>query len=100
MACEPGSNTPTTGGAAAYKRGDYATALSIFRPLAEQGNVTAQFDLGVMYANGHGVVQDHVEALSWYRLAADQRDPDAQNNIGELYLFGLGVPQDKVRAYM
>ena len=92
--------TPTAKAAAAYNRGDYATALSIFRPLAEAGDATAQFDLGVMYANGQGVVQDYIEALTWYRRAADQRSADAQNNIGNMYRYGRGVPQDKVRAYM
>ncbi len=36
-------------GVAAYNRGDYATALREWRPLAEQGNADAQFFLGVMY---------------------------------------------------
>ena len=32
----------------AYERGDYAKALEFFRPLAEQGEVEAQFSLGRM----------------------------------------------------
>jgi clan AA aspartic protease (TIGR02281 family) len=99
-ACQQEPQTPAAKGAAAYSRGDYATALAIFRPLAEAGDVTAQFDLGVMYANGQGLVQDYIQALTWYRRAADQRSADAQNNIGNLYRYGRGVPQDKVRAYM
>ena len=43
------------------------------RALAEQGDTEEQFNLGVTYANGHGVPQDHAEAARWYRLAADQR---------------------------
>ena len=43
---------------AAYSRKDYATALSLLRPLAAQGNATAQFVLGMMYNYGQGVVQD------------------------------------------
>jgi len=46
-------------GVAAYDRGDYATAFEEFRPLAEQGNDDAQFNLGVMYGNGQGVPQDY-----------------------------------------
>jgi TPR repeat protein len=53
---------------AAYNRGDYATALRLLRPLAEQGDVVAQFNLGTMYANGHGVSQNYAEAAKWYRL--------------------------------
>ncbi len=37
-------------GAAAYDRGDYATALREFRPLAEQGLAVAQYNLGLMYS--------------------------------------------------
>ncbi len=36
----------------AYNRGDYATALRIFRQLADQGDARAQYNLGYMYANG------------------------------------------------
>ncbi len=50
---------------AAYRRGDYATALREFRPLAEQGNADAQFNLGIMYYTGKGVPQDYVQALLW-----------------------------------
>jgi len=39
----------------AYDREDYATALKEWRPLAEQGNADAQFNLGVMYEQGQGL---------------------------------------------
>ena len=83
----------------AYDAGDYATAMKEWRPLAEQGNANAQYNLGVMYANGNGVPQDDVEAVKWYRLAADQGDADAQYNLGVMYANGTGVPQDDVEAY-
>ncbi len=56
----------------AAQNGDYETALNEWRPLAEQGNAKAQFNLGVMYENGKGVLQDHKAAVKWYRLAAEQ----------------------------
>ncbi len=56
----------------AYKRGDYATALKEFRALAEQGDADAQFNLGVMYAEGRGVPKDYVQAYMWLSLAAAQ----------------------------
>ncbi len=59
---------------AAYQRGDYATAIRKFRPLAEQGNAEAQFNLGGMYRQGRGVPQDDAEAMKWYRKAAEQGD--------------------------
>ncbi len=38
----------------AYNRGDYVPAIRRFRPLAEQGNPTAQNQIGVMYRKGEG----------------------------------------------
>ncbi len=60
---------------------------------AEQGDVAAQFDLGVCYDNGYAVPQNYEEAAKWYRKAAEQGYADAQNNLGNLYYNGKGVPQ-------
>jgi len=85
----------------AYDRGDYATALTLWRPLADQGSARAQNNLGVLYENGKGVPQDVVEAVKWYSLAAGQGYAGAQNNLGLIYAIGRGgVPQDQLRAYM
>jgi hypothetical protein len=83
---------------AAYDRGDYVTALLLFRPLADQHNARAQFVLGNMYANGEGVQQDYVAAIKWYRLSADQGYVLAQTNLGRMYSSGEGVPQNDVDA--
>jgi TPR repeat protein len=89
---------PFEDGVAAYLRGDYATALQILRPLADQGIAAAQYNLGVMYAEGKGVQQDYTEAVKWYRKAADQNLAIAQSNLGSLYSDGHGVPQDCAEA--
>ena len=62
------------------------------RVRADQGNATAQYDLGVMYANGLGVPEDDAEAVRWYRLAAEQGNVDAQSALGFIYATGRGVP--------
>ena len=72
-------------GAAAYKRGDYAAALEEWRPLAEQGDVRAQFNLGAMYDHGMGVPPNYAEAARWYRKAAEQGDAGAQHNLSLMY---------------
>ena len=87
-------------GAEAYSRGDYATALKEWKPLAEQGQASAQSNLGVMYDNGQGVPQDYAEAVKWYRKAAEQGNAGAQNNLGVMYANGQGVPQDYIQAHM
>ena len=85
---------------AAYDRGDYAQALKMFRQLATKGNAVAQFNLGLMYANGRGVSQDDEEAVRWYRLAAAQGYARAQYNLGTMYASGQGVTQDYASAHM
>ncbi len=85
-------------GLAAYKRGDYATALREFRTLAQQGEAKGQNGLGVMYARGQGVAQDDAEAVEWYRKSAEQGYASAQNNLGVMYAKGQGVAQDDAEA--
>ena len=83
---------------AAYRSGDYATALRLFLPLADQGRASAQYGLGVMYATGHGAPQSYAEALKWYRLAADQGHTSAQYNLGFMFTQGQGVPKNYAEA--
>jgi len=94
----PAAAGPFEDGQAAHARGDYATALSLWRPLAEQGHAFAQTNVGLMYANGEGVPQDYAEAVRFYRLAAEQGDAFAQSNLGVMYVNGYGVPQDYAEA--
>ena len=89
---------PFNDGVAAYERGDYATALRLWRPLAEEGDALAQYNLGLMYGKGEGVPQDDAEAVKWYRLAAEQGFAKAQLNLGFMYARGRGVPQDDAEA--
>ncbi len=79
---------------AAYERGDYASALRVFRTIAEQGDANAQYNLGVMYDNGRGVPQDYAAAMSWWRRAAEGGSTRAQFNLGGMHLSGKGAPQD------
>ena len=87
-------------GYAAYGRGEYANALREFRPLASQGDASAQFALGVMYRTGQGVVQDYAEAAKWYRMAAEQGHSEAQVGLGGMYGTGRGMPQSYVQAHL
>jgi TPR repeat protein len=56
----------------AHARGDYAKALRLIRPLANDGDASAQFNLGLMYTTGQGVQQDDAAAALWFRKAAEQ----------------------------
>jgi len=82
----------------AYRKGYYAVALQLVRPLAERGDSGAQALLGLIYLNGNGIQRNDSEAIKWYRRAADQGNADAQLRIGDMYSEGLGVPQDYSEA--
>ena len=87
----------------AYHRGDYATALREWQPLAKQGDAVAQYHLGLLYANGQGVPKDDAQARQWYEKAAVQDHVEAQVNLGMLFDYGRGGPQDfkmAVRWYL
>ena len=91
---------PIDDAAAANARGDFAAELKITRPLATKGEAWAQSNLGGMYVNGQGVLQDYAEAVKWFKLAAAQGSEMAQYNLGVMYSKGQGVPMDDVRAHM
>lgn len=82
----------------ALSRGDYETAVKEFTKLAEQGDASAQANLGYMYYAGEGVAQSFENAVYWYRKAATQGNRDAQYNLAVSYAFGEGVKQDLTEA--
>jgi TPR repeat protein len=67
---------PIEDGYSAYTRGDFATAMRIMRPLADQGHVTAQTVVGLMYYFNYG--GDYVSAHMWFNLAAAQGNAFAE----------------------
>jgi hypothetical protein len=92
---------------AAYDQEHYQAALSLFQPLASQGNAEAQLYVGQIYEAGITVPKDETEvivpkneaeAMKWYRRAADQGSAWAQRHIGDMYAQGLGVPPDLTEA--
>src|SRR5690606_35083840 len=84
--------------ASAYERKNYPVALTILTELAEQGVAKAQFNLGVMYANGEGVPKNASQAAAWFRKAAEQGGASAQFNLGVMYANGEGAPTDASQA--
>jgi uncharacterized protein len=68
---------------------DYATALKEFKPLAEQGNADAQFNLGLIYINGLGTPKNEEIAFKWFHKSAEQRHARAQFFLGWMYEAGF-----------
>jgi hypothetical protein len=72
-----------------YRPDDLAAAVRELKPLAEQGDSTAQFNLGSLYHQGMGVPQDYRQAVYWIRKAAEQGHVSAQTALGTIYAEGL-----------
>ena len=85
-------------GVDAFKRGDFATAMREWLPLAEQDVAEAQHNIGMIYRKGLGVPQDYVKARQWFEKAAEQGYDPAQLHMAFLYRQGWGVPQDYAAA--
>ena len=65
---------------------------------AEQGEVRAQCNLGVLLRDPQGAPRNPAEAAIWFREAADQGVPQAQYAIGLMLADGQGVSQNTVDA--
>ncbi len=69
---------------AAYDKSSYATALDLCRKAAEQGDASAQFNLGRMYAEGEGVKRDYEQAHMWFNIASANGDKGASKNRDDI----------------
>lgn len=65
---------------------------------AEEGDATAQFKLGALYANGHTVEADPARGAQWLSKAAQQGEVTAQTLLGWMYEKGEGVEQNATTA--
>lgn len=68
-----------------YKSGGYIKALNTFYTLAKKDDAKAQYNVGLIYANGKGVQKDLAKAKKWYEKAAKQGNGPAQYNLARLY---------------
>jgi len=84
----------------AYEAGDYAKARSIWQPMADKGDMYAQYAIGRLYEKGRGVDRDFATAVKWYRQAAEKGHADSQYRLAVGYGYGLGVKKDETLAVM
>ncbi len=83
----------------AAETGNYDRALTLFTPLAEEGNAQAQFNLALMYHGGLGVKRSEKEAVEWYERAASNGSKEAQEFLAVGYQEGwFGLPRDSKQA--
>lgn len=79
----------------AFLGGRYEEAIAIWLPLANAGDAAAQFNMGVMYANGLGVDRDMGVAMDWWEASARQLHVRAAHNLALAML--AGEPRDGSR---
>ncbi len=75
-------------------RQDYKEALNWWTYAAKMGYTPAMNNVGLLYANGHGVNKDYEAAFKWWMRSAERGNAWAMNAIGDLYENGQGVPQN------
>ena len=83
----------------AAEMGDYATAISEWRPLAEQGDSISQYNLGLIYEYEEPFL-NFKEAFYWYKKSAQQGFPEAQYRLGVAYAVGQGVDDNPLAGLM
>lgn len=83
-------------GIEAWQHADYASAVAIWRPLAEKGDADAAFNLGQAYRLGRGVTINLSAAQTWFQRAAANGHVDAQTTLG-LLLFQNGDQTDGLK---
>jgi hypothetical protein len=79
----------------AFENQDYATALTLTLPLAQQNDVDAMTLLGRVYDEGFNQPK---EAFPWFKKAAELGNAQAQVELAELFDAGEGVSQDTEQA--
>jgi TPR repeat protein len=82
----------------AKKSASAPAAFVWYKEKAEQGDVEAQFNIGVMCETGWSVPVDNKKAIRWYREAAKQGNANAQIRLGMLYYLGLGARQSEIKG--
>lgn len=85
-------------GAFEEQRNAFEAAAGWYERAAAAGHPAAQDRLGVLYAKGQGVDQNHATALDWFRKSAEQGHPSAYSNLGLMYMHGRGEPADLRKA--
>ncbi len=78
----------------AMQQGNYAIAYCIWEPLAENGNSSAQYNIGWMYHNGYGLSINDEKALYWWFKSAAKGDANSHFALGDLYSQGQGVEKN------
>jgi len=85
-------------GLADFDRGAFQAALATLQPLAEKGDVSAQYTVGIANYQGLGTPQDYTLAMKWFSRAAAQDLAPAEYCVGVMLAHGEGVRANPAAA--
>ncbi len=91
------ANADLKDGALAYSRGNFTAAIQQLRPLADQGNATAQYLLGSALVNANPPLGNLQEGEVWLKKSAERGNLAAMRDLGKLNAFGK-QPADRAQA--
>lgn len=86
-------------GIEAYNKGDHETAINELEPLAQKGNVKAQFSLARIYSARKVSSDDQKKAINWYTKAAEQKHTISQYILGQIYAQEKNIAKDYAMSY-
>jgi len=76
-----------------------AKARDLIEAAANRGFAEAQYELGIRYLHGQGMVtNDLPKAISWLEQAVSKGNADAANSLGYIYEHALGRDADPEKA--
>src|SRR5436305_345030 len=73
---------------------DLKMAAKWYEKAANNGNIRAMINIGLLYLNGDGVDKDHNKAFELFKQSAEGGDLDGIVNLGYCYENGIGVEKD------
>lgn len=79
---------------------DLMQGVEWLRRAVQADNADAEEQLGSLYEEGRGVIQDYKEAVRLYQMAAEQGQSDGQYKLGMMYLLGKGTAKNPILAHM
>lgn len=74
--------------------------IQLYQEKASKGDAEAQYQLGLLFMNGKGTIQNFEEAAKWFKLAANQNHALAQYQLGLIHQTGYGLPANLEKSYM
>lgn len=85
-------------GIAAFEAKHFSRAIQLLSPIAEQGDMEAQYRMAIMAQNGLGMVENPELAVRYMRSAAEAGLGLAQHGLGFMFLEGECVEKNSKEA--